>query len=159
MKKNILFVAFLTCMSAFGIANAQKEMTKDIATNVSTAKAEVKATGKQPDGKFSKMEHDFGNIPQNTPVTTEFEIKNTGKAPLIISGVQASCGCTTPFFTKDPIMPGKTGIVKATFNAAAPGTFAKGITVTTNIPDRASIPLTIKGTVIAAATVPAIPNK
>ena len=155
MKKNILFVALIACMSVFSVANAQTETGK----NVSTAKPEIKVTGKQPDVKFSKMEHDFGNIPQNTPVTTEFEVTNTGKAPLIITSVNASCGCTTPFFTKDPIMPGKKGVVKATFNAAAPGTFSKGITVVTNVPEKASIPLTIKGTVIAAAVVPAVPNK
>ncbi len=138
MKKNILFVALLACMSAFGVANAQTEVMKNV-------KTEVKPTvsGKQPDIKFNKMEHDFGNIPQGTPVTTEFEVINTGKAPLIISNVNVTCGCTTPFFTKDPIMPGKKGLIKATFNAAAAGAFTKGITVVTNVPDKAGVPLTI----------------
>ncbi len=156
MKKNILFVALIACMSAFSVANAQKDVMKNVAkTEVKTA-----VTGKQPDIKFNKMEHDFGNIPQGTPVTTTFEVTNTGKAPLIISNVGVTCGCTTPFFTKDPIMPGKKGSIQATFNAAAAGAFTKGITVFTNIPGKESgIPLTFKGTVTAVAAVPAIPNK
>ncbi len=155
MKKNILFVALFACMSVFSVANAQKDVVKNV------AKTEVKTpvTGKQPDIKFNKMEHDFGSIPQGTPVTTEFEVTNTGKAPLIISNVNVTCGCTTPFFTKDPIMPGKKGLIKATFNAAAAGAFTKGITVVTNVPDKAGVPLIIKGTVTAVTTVPAIPNK
>lgn len=155
MKKNILFVALVACMSAFSVANAQTDVMK----NVSTPKVEVKPTGKQADIKFNKVEHDFGNIPQGTPVTTEFEVTNTGKAPLIISNVNVTCGCTTPFFTKDPIMPGKKGLIKATFNAAAAGTFTKGITVVTNVPEKSGVPLTIKGTVIATAVVPAVPTK
>ena len=158
MKKNILFVALVACMSAFSVANGQTNVVKNVKTE---AKTEVKpaVSGKQPDIKFSKMEHDFGNIPQGTPVTTEFEVTNTGKAPLIISNVNVTCGCTTPFFTKDPIMPGKKGLIKATFNAAAAGAFTKGITVVTNVPDKAGVPLIIKGTVTAVAVAPAIPNK
>lgn len=81
---------------------------------------------------ISEETHDFGQIQQGVPVSHEFVITNTGKEPLIISGVRASCGCTTPFWTKEPIAPGKTGTVKASYNAAANGPFHKSITITTN---------------------------
>lgn len=61
---------------------------------------------------------DFGKVPANIPVTGTFVVKNVGKTPLIIENASASCGCTTPEWSKEPIMPGKEGYVKATYNAA-----------------------------------------
>lgn len=90
--------------------------------------------------------HDFGKIKQGTPVTHEFKFTNTGKAPLIITNVQASCGCTTPSYSKEEIMPGGTGFIKATYNAAAMGQFNKTITVTANV-EGGFVQLTIKGEV------------
>jgi hypothetical protein len=77
----------------------------------------------------------------------KFTFKNTGKTPLLISNVQASCGCTTPDYTKEPIAPGKKGSITATYNAAAVGQFNKTITVTSNGGD--PIMLTLQGTVQA----------
>jgi len=96
---------------------------------------------------WEAMEHDFGKIPQNIPVSHAFTFTNAGDAPLIISDVKGSCGCTVTDYTKDPIAPGKTGTVKATYNAKAMGQFHKSITVTANVeggPER----LYIKGEVI-----------
>lgn len=72
---------------------------------------------------------DFGKIPQGKPVTHAFEIVNTGKAPLYIENIQASCGCTTPEWTKDPVPPGGSKIVKVGYNAAAFGKFEKPVTI------------------------------
>ncbi|RYZ55128.1 MAG: DUF1573 domain-containing protein [Sphingobacteriales bacterium] len=94
--------------------------------------------------KFKSEIHDFGNIRQNVPAEVEFTFKNTGKEPIILQRVQASCGCTTPSYSKDPILPGKTGSVKASYNAAAAGNFNKSITVFSNIGTKV---LTIKGNV------------
>ena len=92
---------FLTAIIAFGgllTANAQ---TPDVQAAPSDNKvAEI---------KFEKETHDFGAIPQGTPATYEFSFKNTGKSPLIITNASASCGCTTPDWTREPIKPGKTG--------------------------------------------------
>jgi len=90
--------------------------------------------------------HDFGKIKQGTPVTHEFKFTNTGKIPLIITNVQASCGCTTPSWTKEEVMPGGSGFIKATYNAAAAGTFNKTVTVTANV-ESGFVQLTIKGEV------------
>lgn len=99
-----------------------------------------------PTINFVNTEHDFGNIPQGTPVTHEFAFTNEGDAPLILESVKASCGCTTPDWTKAPIAPGATGVIKATFNAAAGGAFNKSITVKTNISAESTI-LKLRGVV------------
>ncbi len=100
-----------------------------------------------PVAKWDREAYDFGEIPQGVPVSTTFKITNTGSAPLIISQVKPSCGCTTPSYTKEPIMPGKSGTVKAQYNAANAGAFNKSITVTTNSAEKPTILLYIKGTV------------
>jgi hypothetical protein len=89
---------------------------------------------------------DFGQIKINTPVTHEFRFTNTGDVPLVISSVQASCGCTIASFSEDPIAPGGEGFVKGTYNAAKLGQFTKSITVNANTADGV-VQLTIKGEV------------
>lgn len=79
--------------------------------------------------KFKTETYDFGKINQNVPVTATFEVTNIGKEPLIIDQAQPSCGCTVSDYTKAPIAPGKTGVIKATFNAAAMGPINKQVTV------------------------------
>lgn len=97
---------------------------------------------------WEKTVHDFGKIPQGTPVEAVFEFTNTGDAPLIISNAKGSCGCTVPSYTNTPIAPGETGKVKAVFNAAAVGAFNKTITLTANT-ETATTVLRIKGEVVA----------
>lgn len=81
-------------------------------------------------------------------VTTQFEFTNTGKSPVIIKRVSASCGCTTPSYTREPVLPGKKGVISAKYSTVArPGTFNKTITVYTNVPDTVYV-LTIKGNVV-----------
>lgn len=87
---------------------------------------------KAPKIKWLKDEFDFGDIKQNVPVNVGFELQNTGNAPLIISNVEASCGCTNTEYTKTPIMPGQKGTVKVTYDAKSAGRFSKSVTVTTN---------------------------
>jgi hypothetical protein len=103
------------------------------------------ATTQNPEAlQFVSDVHDFGNIPQNVPAEHEFTFTNTGKEPIILQRVQASCGCTTPSYSKDPVLPGQKGSVKAAYNAAAAGHFSKTITVFSNIGTKV---LTIKGNV------------
>lgn len=104
-------------------------------------------SGKAPAFQWSEKEHDFGKIKKGTPVSTTFTYTNTGKAPLSVTDVKASCGCTVPEYTKEVVAPGKTGSVKATYNAANVGTFLKSITVTSNV-EGGPVILTIKGEVI-----------
>lgn len=102
--------------------------------------------------------HDFGKIKQGVPVSHEFKFTNKGKVPAVITNAQPSCGCTTPSWTRDPVMTGGEGHVKATFNAMALGPFDKVITVTANT-EGGVILLHIKGEVEGAAANTAVkPN-
>jgi hypothetical protein len=97
--------------------------------------------------KFKTEKHDFGRIKEGEQKSYVFEFTNTGKAPVVISNVQPSCGCTTPEWTREPIMPGKTGKVTASYNSAGrPGNFNKTITVVNN-GETSQIVLTIQGSV------------
>ena len=105
-------------------------------------------TKDKPVIKFKSENHDFGKIKEGVQATHEFEFVNTGKGALIISNVAASCGCTTPEWTREPIMPGKTGKVTASYNSAGrPGNFNKTITVVNN-GEVSQIILTILGSVV-----------
>ena len=105
----------------------------------------------QGDLKFEGENYDFTKVTEGTLATHEFKFKNTGDQPIVISNVQASCGCTTPDWTKEPVLPGKTGIVKAVYNSnGRPGVFNKTITVTSNGKEATKV-LSIKGEVISKA--------
>ena len=106
------------------------------------------AQTKDPKITFNEEMFDFGTVlEEKGPVTKEFTFTNTGGAPLILQNVKASCGCTTPEWSKDPVLPGKKGYVKATYDPKnRPGQFNKSITVTSNAENNTVI-LTIKGTV------------
>jgi len=98
--------------------------------------------------KFETDNHDFGNVAEGTMATYEFKFKNTGNQPVVIANVQASCGCTTPDWTKTPVLPGKMGIIKAMYSSAGrPGVFNKTVTVTSNAVEPSKV-LSIKGTVL-----------
>ncbi len=113
------------------------------------APAATTPTSTVPDFLFESESHDFGTIPEGTQATFEFKFTNTGKEPLIISNVQASCGCTTPKWTTEPIAPGKTGTVTASYNSSGrPGPFTKTVTVTSNAKSSPKA-LTITGVVEA----------
>ena len=78
---------------------------------------------------LKETRYDFGKIQQGKPVTHIFEVVNTGKEPLQIENVQASCGCTTPEWSHDPIAPGATKKITIGYNAATKGEFEKLITI------------------------------
>ena len=67
---------------------------------------------------FEENSYDFGEIKQGDVVSHVFEFKNNGTAPLILSDVKTTCGCTAPEWTKEPVLPGKKGSVKVTFNSS-----------------------------------------
>ena len=100
--------------------------------------------------KFTEVRYNFGKIKQGVPVTHDFQFSNIGAEPLIIETASASCGCTTPTWPKQPVMKSKTDILKAGFNAAAPGPFEKTIFVKIKGID-APYELKISGEVVSAA--------
>jgi hypothetical protein len=76
----------------------------------------IKADG--PVLTLEKNTHDFGDIFQGDVVEHTFKFTNTGNQPLLITNIQTSCGCTTPTWPRDPIMPGGKGELKVGFNSA-----------------------------------------
>lgn len=96
---------------------------------------------------FAALEHNYGTINKGGDGNCVFEFKNEGNEPLILSNVKASCGCTTPSWTKEPVMPGQTGQIKVRYNTNNVGGFTKTITVTSNAVDNPRVVLKIKGTV------------
>lgn len=124
--KQIIFI-FMAILLATGVASAQK-------------KAVISA---------EKTTHDFEQIKEaDGKASATFIVKNTGDAPLVITRVIASCGCTTPEWTKEPIAPGQTGDIKITYDPKdRPGPFSKTISVYSN-GKTGSFILTIRGEVI-----------
>lgn len=126
MKKSIFLV--IACV-LFSISHAQ-ESKNDVSV------------------VFEKSEFDFGTISESGGIVTgEFVFTNTGDTPLVITKVSASCGCTAPDWSKEPVAPGKQGFIKVTFNPQGRSSaFTKSLTVFTNgNPSR--ITLKIKGTI------------
>jgi len=103
-----------------------------------------------PTIQFDSRLYDFGDIKDDIKeASCTFTFKNSGKAPLIIQRAIASCGCTTPEFTKEPIVPGGSGMVRVTYNTEGrPNEFLKTITVYSNDPNNSVVILTIKGNVV-----------
>lgn len=100
----------------------------------------------RPEFEWVKTVHEFGEIKHNIPASISFEFKNNGNKPLIITNVVPSCGCSVAEFPKKAIMPGETGVIKGTYNAANLGTFSKVFTVNSNT--GVSQTLKIKGKVV-----------
>ena len=98
--------------------------------------------------KFNEETFDFGNVvEENGPVAHEFYFTNAGNKPIQILSVNPSCGCTTPGWSKEPILPGKSGTIKAQFDPhGRPGYFSKSLSVTTD-GSKDPVVLHIKGTV------------
>jgi hypothetical protein len=106
MKKLLLVLA----VSAFGTALFAQKKVADVA-------------------KFESETIDFGKIKQGVPQKGTFKVTNISSEPLIIEQANPTCGCTISDYTKEPIAPGKSGYINATYNAAAMGHFDKHLTV------------------------------
>ncbi len=128
--KKLLFS--LLVVAAFGSAVAQDQPA---ATPASNAKV-----------KFENIAHNFGNVIEGQIARYDFKFTNTGTDPLILSNVQASCGCTSPKWPREAIAPGATAVVTAEYNSSGrPGNFTKNIFVYSNGGD---VTLTITGIVV-----------
>lgn len=136
----VLHISFLVLVSAIAVAG----------------KAQSGQGADQGKLVFNELVHDFGKIPQGRPVYTDFKVKNTASQPLAIDAVNASCGCTTPVWSNEPIPSGGSSVIKVGYNAAAPGYFEKTISV--NYGSGSNVMLTIKGEVWKTPEQPAPSN-
>jgi len=150
MKKSFFLIGALILTGTGLFAQTTNDKATPIKSNVvadphAAPQAGAAAQNVDLNMKFKNEEHSFGNVPEGPSVSYDFEFKNTGKEPIVLSNVQASCGCTTPTWPKEPIAPGKTSKITATFNTQGrPGGFTKTITVTSNVGTKV---LKITGTV------------
>ncbi len=149
MKKIFLGSAFLllACLTNVTAQNATAAKPAQVAAAPAASKAVF---------TIAADTYDFGNIPQGTPVTHVFSFKNTGTEPLVLTNVQASCGCTTPEWPREPITPGASASIKVTYNAQAMGVFNKPVTVTFNAEPNQKV-LMIKGDVKPVQTNASVP--
>ncbi|MFM7628988.1 MAG: DUF1573 domain-containing protein [Algoriphagus sp.] len=107
--------------------------------------------------QFTEMEFDFGTINEGKVVEKIFNFTNNGQAPLVISNITASCGCTSPDWTKTPVKPGEKGYVKVVFDSKAKSG-AQSPTVTIQANTNPSVTrLSLKGTVTSSGSAQAGP--
>ncbi|WP_093025663.1 DUF1573 domain-containing protein [Pustulibacterium marinum] len=97
--------------------------------------------------EFKEKEINYGNIAKGSDGVRTFEFTNTGDAPLVVSKVYSSCGCTIPKKPEDPIAPGQTGIIEVKYDTKRVGPIKKTITVYSNAKDNPTIALRISGIV------------
>ncbi len=98
---------------------------------------------------FDAETMDYGTIEQNSNGERTFTFTNNGNAPLIISNVKSSCGCTVPSYSKTPIAPNTSGVITVKYDTKRVGAFSKTITVTSNATEQTT-KLKVKGNVVAA---------
>lgn len=143
MKQFLLFAV----LSMLGLSSCSNESSKnettltdstllstDLVNNPRTANGiapeDLEA---MPTMEFSDTVYNFGTIKEGDIVVHEFEFKNNGKNPLIISNAKGTCGCTAPEYSTEPIPGGKTGVMKIQFNSAGKSGFQnKSVSITTN---------------------------
>ena len=102
--------------------------------------------------KFDSEVHDFGNIVIGKPVVHTFNFTNTGDAPIIISKVETTCGCTVPEYSKLPIKAGEKGFIKVTLTPSGPAVpIVKSITLTSNARTTTKV-IIIKGVYVEGST-------
>ena len=108
----------------------EKKLSTDLVSNPKSAQG---GQEKQPVIQFDKTEYDFGKILQGEVVSYTFHFTNVGDAPLLITGVEKSCGCTASEFSREPIAPGKSGQIKITYDSKGHhGIQSKTLVVLTN---------------------------
>ncbi len=132
MKKIILGLSTL-CLVAFTSCKQDNAAKKIEESNLAAAAARDAVASKFPVLEFEKKEHDFGEIEKGTKVETVFSYKNTGEAPLVITDIKSSCGCTIPKdWSREPLAAGGSGKFTVKFNGSGTNKITKTITVTAN---------------------------
>ncbi len=151
MKRILLTLT--AAMFTFCVVNAQKDAKTTTTTTVAPTTTTTAPTQNpdNPNGPvitFPNLVHDYGTLQKGADGNCEFTFTNTGKEPLVLSNVTTSCGCTVPSWNKEPILPGKTGIIKVNYTKTnIVGTISKQITVMSNAKN-GTIILSIKGQVV-----------
>jgi hypothetical protein len=135
MKKlSIAAALFITALSTKAQVTGTASQSGDPA-HATAASLPANGTALQRPADMLELKenlHNFGKIPQGRPAVYTFAIVNTGSTPLRLDNVHASCGCTTPEWSRDAIAPGATAQIKVGYNAYAEGSFTKTVTIIYN---------------------------
>lgn len=120
--KKYLFILFIALCGLFYFCNQQKKVDsrEQLSTqNINNPQSAENITNKDklPEITFEKEMHDFGQITEGEIIIYAFKFKNTGRTDLVISNADATCGCTVPKWPKEPVPPGKEGIIEVSFNS------------------------------------------
>lgn len=134
MKKIVGFFAFVITLISSTAAFAQTLKAVDDTQNAGKV-------------EWINRQANAGKVPFGTPVTSEFAIKNVSKENLMILQVRTTCHCVSLDWLREPIAPGQTGIIRATYDAQREGDFYKIIAVNTNFDPNQSVPLAFTGKV------------
>lgn len=130
MKKGIFLLAVF---GIFTFTSCEENASSKVkAENVEQAAERDAQAVVYPEITFDETVHDFGEIAQGTNVEHVFTFKNTGRAPLVITDAQSTCGCTVPEYTEEPIAPGETGELLVTYNGSGRNQVTKIVTITAN---------------------------
>lgn len=131
MKKVIVALSLLSLVAFTSCKDDAKSKVNE--QNVAAAAERDATAGDFPEISFEEQEHDFGTIINGTPVETVFKYTNTGKAPLVVSNIKSTCGCTVPQdWNKDPLAPGDSAQFTVKFNGRGSNQVSKTIILTTN---------------------------
>ena len=131
MKKVLLGLSALCLVAFMSCKEDASSKIKD--ENVAEAAKRDANSTKFPVLEFDKSEHDFGQLEARQNVETVFSYKNNGDAPLVITNISSSCGCTIPKdWSREPLAPGESGKFTVKFNGSGSGNVSKTVTVTAN---------------------------
>ena len=114
MKRSIL--SLIIILGLFSCESKDNKISTSLVNNPVTAEGINKSIN-TPVIKFEKTEHDFGKILQGEQVSYTFKFKNVGNAPLIITSIEKTCGCTSPEYSSQPIKPGENGKITITYDS------------------------------------------
>ena len=101
--------------------------------------------------RFESEVHEYGTVERNGNGDCQFVFWNDGDEPLILSKVTATCGCTTPHHTEQPVMPGQKGVIDVHYNTGIKGIFTKYVNVESNAVNKQRVSLRIHGEVVDPA--------
>ena len=134
----VLMILFLTCNSSGTKQRGDSEV-------VVSARGEIIG----PEITFDILEHNFGKVREGEKVGWYFKYSNTGDKPLIITSANASCGCTVPEYHKEPLPPGKEGLIKVVFDTSGrSGKQTKTVTIESNAPQMTTL-LRVKAEIVS----------
>jgi hypothetical protein len=131
MRKLILVLSVFCFVVA--VSCKENATAKIKSENIAKASERDAVSVDLPEITFDKTEHDFGEIINGTPVETTFTYTNTGKAPLVVTKIKSTCGCTVPQgWSKEPLAPGESSSFTVKFNGRGANKITKTVNMTTN---------------------------